>query len=75
MLPREVIHSLSVFTSDNGFLAEVGNPDDLAKKINQLIEDDALRIQMGKNSRKRLLEKFSIEAYVKNYSDEYCKLI
>ncbi len=59
----------------NGFLAEVGNPDDLAKKINQLIEDDALRIQMGKNSRKRLLEKFSIEAYVKNYSDEYCKLI
>ena len=39
-----------------------------------LLEDDALREQMGSNSRKRLLEHFSIEAYIANYSAEYDRL-
>lgn len=59
----------------NGLLAEVRNPVDLAKKIDSLLENDELRIQMGKNSRSRLLESFSIESYVQNYSDEYDRLI
>ena len=59
----------------NGLLAEVRNPEDLAEKIEHLLEDDSLRIQMGENSRKRLLESFSIESYVQNYSDEYERLI
>ncbi len=59
----------------NGLLAEVRNPSDLAKKIEILLNDDELRIQMGQNSRKRLVEKFSIESYVENYSLEYDRLI
>ena len=59
----------------NGLLAEVRNPEDLAAKIESLLEDDDKRIEMGENSRKRLLEKFSIKSYVQNYSAEYDRLI
>lgn len=58
----------------NGLLAEVNQPEDLATKINVLIENDDLRKKMGRNSRKRLLTKFSIEAYIENYSNEYDRL-
>ncbi|MBU5489293.1 glycosyltransferase family 4 protein [Butyricicoccus intestinisimiae] len=58
----------------NGLLAEVRNPEDLACKIESLLEDDNKRKNMGVNSRSRLLEKFSIEAYVQNYAAEYDRL-
>lgn len=58
----------------NGLLAEVGNPKDLAAKIEDLLMNNKLRKEMGRNSRKRLLEQFSIESYIKNYSDEYDRL-
>lgn len=59
----------------NGLLAEVCNPSDLAAKIEKLLSNDALRMEMSNNSRKRLLEKFSIDSYVQNYSNEYEKLL
>lgn len=59
----------------NGLFAEVRKPEDLAAKIESLLEDNDKRMEMGKNSRKRLLEEFSIEAYVQNYSAEYDRLI
>lgn len=59
----------------NGLLAEVRNPNDLADKIDILLSNSELRDQMGKNSRKRLLEYFSMESYVQNYSNEYNKLM
>lgn len=58
----------------NGLYAEVGNSADLAMKIEVLLKDDQLRKKMGENSRKRLLEKFSIESYIKNYCNEYLRL-
>lgn len=58
----------------NGLLAEVGNPEDLAAKIDVLLEDDQLMQLMGKNSRERLQHHFSIESYIQNYSDEYDRL-
>ena len=58
----------------NGLLANVCDPEDLAGKIDLLLSDEALRIQMGTNSRKRLLECFSIESYIENYSNEYDSL-
>lgn len=59
----------------NGLLAEVRNTNDLATQIETLLVDDIKRIKMGKNSRERLLNKFSIESYVQNYSNEYENLI
>lgn len=58
----------------NGLLAEVRNPTDLAKKVDILLSNEELRETMGEHSRDRLLENFSIESYVKNYSDEYDRL-
>lgn len=59
----------------NGLLAEVRNPEDLARKIAMLLDDEKLRKQMGLNSRERLLSNFSIESYVENYSNEYDRLL
>lgn len=59
----------------NGLLAKVCDPEDLADKICQLLDDPALLQQMGENSRNRLLEHFSMEAYLKNYSDAYDQLL
>lgn len=59
----------------NGLLANVCDPEDLADKICQLLEDPALLRQMGENSRARLLKHFSMEAYIKNYSDAYEQLL
>jgi len=55
----------------NGLLAEVRNSLDLAEKISNILDSDNLRITMGNNSRERLLKCFSIESYIKNYSDIY----
>ncbi len=59
----------------NGLFANVCNPSDLASKINVLLEDDQLRMQMGENSRKRLVEDFSMASYLANYSEVYNKLV
>lgn len=58
----------------NGLLAEVRSPEDLASKIKSLLDDDTFREMIGRNSRKRLLDHFSIESYVHNYMEEYDKL-
>lgn len=60
-----------VADGENGLLAEVRDPEDLAAKIMKLLDDDKLRVKMGEASRKRLLEKFSIESYIDKYSSEY----
>lgn len=59
----------------NGLLAEVRNSNDLAAKIETLLIDDNRRKKMGENSRKRLLENFSIGSYIQNYSSEYDRLL
>ena len=59
----------------NGLLAEVRNPQDLANKIDILLSDDSLRKTMGDHSRTRLLDKFSLESYVTNYSKIYEGLV
>lgn len=59
----------------NGIFAEVRNPVSLAEQIESLLADDELRKRMGENSRKRLLEKFSMEAYVDGFSHVYEKML
>jgi glycosyltransferase involved in cell wall biosynthesis len=59
----------------NGLLADVGNTEDLACKIKLLLDDDQMRKEFGEHSRERLLENFSLESYIKNYSETYDNLI
>lgn len=59
----------------NGFLVEVGDVNNLAKKINILIEDEKLRNKMGKYGRKKATAEFEIKKIVKQYMEYYEKII
>jgi glycosyltransferase involved in cell wall biosynthesis len=37
------------------------DPSDIAKFVVEILKDDALKRQMGKNARRRVLEKFTIQ--------------
>ena len=59
----------------NGYKIEVGDIEALSKKLNELIKNEQLRIQMGQNSRKLFLEKFTLEKVVYQILDSYLALI
>ena len=59
----------------NGLLADVNDPADLAVKLDVILSDVELRKTMGERSRQRLLEKFSYDSYVKNFSETYEGLV
>jgi len=54
-----------VVDGETGFLVPAKNPQAFAKSILKLVENPTLRTQMGENARKRVIENFSIEKYVK----------
>jgi glycosyltransferase involved in cell wall biosynthesis len=48
-----------------GFLCEPGNPNELAKKVLQLVGNEQLRSQMGLAGRNKILSgKFSVREYI-----------
>ncbi|CAJ1609392.1 glycosyltransferase [Clostridium perfringens] len=55
----------------NGVLAKVKDTKDLANKIIKLINDNELRVNMGKNSLERQQQNFSLNSYVKNFEEIY----
>ncbi|EIF6290039.1 glycosyltransferase family 4 protein [Clostridium perfringens] len=58
----------------NGKLATPNDYNDLAKKIQELIDDDNLRNNMGENSLKRQCEIFSLKSYSENFINLYEKI-
>jgi len=46
---------------ENGFLLKVRTPEAIANKINLLFENEKLRIKMGGNARKTVVEKYSFD--------------
>lgn len=59
----------------NGFLVPHRNERAITEKICQLIDDKEMRIQMGKNGRKRVEEMFSINQMIRKYEEVYEGLI
>lgn len=57
----------------NGFIIKKGDYRKMAEKVIILIQDEKLRKKMGENARKKILEKFSFETMVKNFSSIYLK--
>lgn len=55
----------------NGYLVEVKNPEDLAKHLKILINDESLRIQMGKASRVKMEKELSLEKVLKETIEYY----
>jgi glycosyltransferase involved in cell wall biosynthesis/ubiquinone/menaquinone biosynthesis C-methylase UbiE len=60
----------SVIDGVNGFIVEKQNPQQIAEKINLLIENPELRIKMGKESRRLYLENFTEDKMVERMG--YC---
>jgi glycosyltransferase involved in cell wall biosynthesis len=52
-------------------LVESRNVVDLAKKIELLISNNQLRSKLGFNGRKLFLEKYTIDAFVKNMDNVF----
>ena len=59
----------------NGYKVKVGDIKELSKKLHELIENEELRIKMGKNSRELFLKNFTLEKVVSQTFDLYNKLI
>lgn len=54
-----------IVADDVGFLVPVKDTNALAEKISLLIRDENLRNKMGGNARKRFLEKYTLDTYLK----------
>lgn len=57
----------TVVNNVNGFLIPIKSPKVLAEKIEILINDESLRISMGKESRKIAVSKFSIDEVIRRH--------
>ena len=60
---------------DTGLLFEEGSVDDLAAAMGRYVDSAALRRKHGDAGRRRVLERFSLEAMVSNYLHVYDELM
>jgi len=64
-----------VFEERNGYLVEIGDHQDLTKKIISLSKDSRKQKMFGAESYKIFLESFTIETFIERYKKEYNDLI
>ena len=62
-IPDMVIHG------ETGFVCEPKNPYQLAKYLKKLLNDNELRQQLGKNACCRYKERYTLEAFEKNFQE------
>lgn len=66
--PRAIIND-----GENGFLVEDGNTDSFVQKLELLLEDENLRIQMGANAQKSV-KKYDIDSIMKRWEELFLSL-
>lgn len=59
----------------NGYLAKPFEPDDLAKGIMWVLEDEERRKRLSKNARQKVEENFDIRIIAQKYKELYLKLL
>jgi glycosyltransferase involved in cell wall biosynthesis len=64
-----------VINGYNGFLVPAKDVTSLAKLMLVLVNDDELRLQLGKNSRTLAEKEFSLESIIKKHNELYLRLI
>lgn len=64
-----------VVDEQSGFLLPLGDIRGLCEKALYLLQNPSTRKEMGKNARKRALEKFSIQKIVDQYEQSYFSLL
>ena len=68
-------HNNFIEDGKNGILVEKGSSDDVAKKIEILLNDVNLRTQLGNNARKSIEKKFTWDILSKKFEKIYEKLL
>lgn len=68
--PKEIVED-----GKTGFLVPPRKIEPLAEKILKLLRDKKLRRKMGKEARKRVLEKFSLEKVAESFRKLYFSLL
>jgi glycosyltransferase involved in cell wall biosynthesis len=63
-----------IANNENGFLVEDGNIDSFVQKVELLIEDESLRIEMGKNAKKSI-SKYDLETIMQQWKSLFEELI
>lgn len=58
-------------TNNEGFLVEVGNVSEIVMKLKILIENNQLRLEMGNNAYKSIINKFNIISVVDKIIEKY----
>jgi glycosyltransferase involved in cell wall biosynthesis len=58
-----------------GYLINPFDVDQLAKKINYLLDNETVRTAMGEAARQRVHDKFSIETMIRSFYEEYQKVL
>ncbi|MBI1810905.1 MAG: glycosyltransferase family 4 protein, partial [Nitrospirae bacterium] len=58
-----------------GIIIPPGNVNALCEAIKLLIQNPGIRLQMGKNGRVRVLEKFTVEQNVRKTEDVFLSLL
>lgn len=59
----------------SGFIVPPGDIDLFVKKIKLLIEDKNLRNQLGRNARKRILERFTLNDFINQTENSYLSVL
>jgi glycosyltransferase involved in cell wall biosynthesis len=59
----------------NGFLAEPGDVNQIAEKMNKLISDKLLRDRMGKEAREKIKKEFNIENSTNKLIDAWYEML
>jgi glycosyltransferase involved in cell wall biosynthesis len=60
---------------EDGFLVELGEPDELAERLERLARDPELRARMGKAGRARVLRRYAVERLVDDVDRLYRALL
>ena len=55
----------------DGLLVNIKDPSDLATKIELLLADESLRIELGENGRRKYLDKYSISTFISNMDEVF----
>lgn len=64
-----------VADSETGFLVTPDDPVAMAERLNQLLEDDGLRVQMGRKGYERMLKLFDVKSVTRNWERIYEQLL
>lgn len=61
--------------SSCGFICKPKDAVEIGKRVVQLLQDEELRKEMGRNARKKVVENFTIDKFIKGYEYAYEKVM